>query len=49
MRTGRGGEAAGRWRGRDSMLFRWHGCAGPTLTAFSGGDGARRPKASEDS
>jgi hypothetical protein len=34
MRTGRGGEAAGLWHGRDSTLFRWRGCAGPTLVAL---------------
>ena len=34
MRTGRVGEAAGLWRGRDSRQFRWRGCAGPLLLAF---------------
>ena len=33
-RTGRAGEAAGRWRSRDSTLSRWRGSAGPTLIAL---------------
>jgi hypothetical protein len=28
------GEAAGRWRGRDSTVFRWRYSAGPTLVAL---------------
>jgi len=31
---GRVNEAAGRWRSRDSMLFRWRGCVDPTLFAL---------------
>ena len=49
LRTGRGGEAAGLWRGRDSMLFRWRGCAGPPLVAFCSDAAAPRPKRGEDS
>jgi hypothetical protein len=44
MRTGRGGEAAGRWRRRDSRQFRWRGCAGPPLLAFWSDAEVSRPK-----
>jgi len=48
-RTGRGGEAAGLWRGRDSMRFRWRGRAGPPLVAFCSDAAAPCPKRGEDS
>lgn len=43
-RTVRGIEAAGLWRGRDSMLFRWRDSAGPPLVAHFSDDAACRPR-----
>jgi|SRR5665213_1975449 len=47
-RTGRGGEAAGLWRRRDSTLSRWRDGAGLPLVAFSSDVGALRLREGED-